>query len=238
TASVHIGTQDYTSYVTYQSVTIFAVTATVQADPGDATKSALVVEGTAAADYLTLSPGAGNAIALSISGYSIGTFSAPGGAAFAHLLVYGYGGDDTLRLIGGLAVPALLFGGDGNDTFNAIDAGGSIANNILVGGAGNDSISGGSGRDLLIGGPGTDALGGAGGDDILIGAYTDYDANVQALLAVMKEWGRTDADYNTRNKHLQGSLSGGLNGSYRLTTTTVHDDNTVDSLYGNAGMDW
>ena len=41
------------------------MTATVQADPGDATKSALVVEGTAGADYLTLSPGAGNAIALS-----------------------------------------------------------------------------------------------------------------------------------------------------------------------------
>ena len=54
----------------------------------------------------------------------------------------------------------------------------------------------------------------------------------------MKEWGRTDADYNTRVNHLQGSLSGGLNGSYRLTATTVHNDNTVDNLYGNAGMDW
>lgn len=238
TANVHIGAEDYTSYATYQSVTIYAVTVTVQADPGNAVKSALLVEGTADADYLTLNSAAGNAITLAISGNSVGTFSAPGGAAFAHLLVYGYGGDDTLRLTGGMAVPALLFGGDGNDTLYALDAGGSIANNIQVGGAGNDSISGGSGRDLLIGGPGTDSLGGAGGDDILIGGYTDYDANVQALLAVMKEWGRTDADYNTRIKHLQGSLSGGLNGAYRLTATTVHDDNTVDSLYGDAGMDW
>src|SRR5262249_14909413 len=45
TATVHLGAEDYTSYTTYQSVAIFAVTATVQADPGDATKSALVVQG-------------------------------------------------------------------------------------------------------------------------------------------------------------------------------------------------
>src|SRR5204862_1087359 len=111
TATVHLGADDYTSYVTYHSVHIFAVTATVQADPGDATRSALVVQGTADADSLVLSPGAGNAIALSVSGYSVGTYSAPGGAAFAHLLVYGNGGDDALYLSGGVAVPALLFGG-------------------------------------------------------------------------------------------------------------------------------
>src|SRR5438067_13436088 len=40
TATVHIGAEDYTSYTAYQSVYISAVTATVQADPGDATKSA------------------------------------------------------------------------------------------------------------------------------------------------------------------------------------------------------
>jgi len=129
----------------------------------------------------------------------------------------------------------LLFGGDVNDT---LDASGSIANNVLVGGAGNDWLYGGSGRDLLSGGPGADTLRAGGGGDILIGGTTDYDANVQALLAVMKEWGRTDADYTTRVKHLNGTLSGGLNGSYRLTTTTVHDDNAVDSLYGGAGLDW
>src|SRR5439155_11709795 len=74
---------------------------------------------------------------------------------------------------------------------------------------------------------------------ILIGGSTNYDANVSALLALMKEWSRTDADYNTRVKHLSGTLTGGLNGSsYFLNTTTVHDDNAVDSLYGGAGLDW
>jgi hypothetical protein len=235
TATVHVGADDYTSYATYHLVHVFAVSAAVQADPGDASKSALVVQGTTGADTLVLSPGAGNAVALSVNGYSVGSFSAPGGAAFAHLLVYGNGGADTIRLSGNLSVPALLFGGDGNDT---LDASGSTANNVLAGGAGNDGLYGGSGRDLLIGGAGADVLRAGSGGAILIGGYTDYDANVPALLALMKEWGRTDADYNTRIKHLGGSLSGGLNGSYRLTKTTVHEDNALDYLYGGGGLDW
>src|SRR5439155_2747092 len=183
-------------------VYVFAVSVTVPADPGDATKKALVVEGTANAETLALSPGTGNGVALSINGTSVGTFAAPGGVAFAHVLVYGYGGNDTARLTGGLTVPAFLFGGDGNDT---LDAAGSTANNVLLGEAGADALTGGSGRDLLIGGAGADTLRGGGGDDILIGGYTDYDANLPALCAIMKEWGRTagiGADYNTRVKNL------------------------------------
>jgi hypothetical protein len=235
TATVRIGAEDYTSYTAYKSVNIFDVTATIQADPGDATKSALVVEGTAYDDYLVLSPGTGNSIDLSVSGYSVGSFSAPGGAAFGRLLVYGYAGSDGIYVSGGMTVPAFLFGGDGYDS---LDADGSIANNVLVGGAGGDWLNGGSGRDLLIGGLGGDTLQGGGDDDILIGGSTNYDANVQALLAVMKEWERTDTNYSNRIKHLQGSLSGGLNGSYRLTSTTVRDDNTIDHLYGEGGTDW
>jgi FG-GAP-like repeat/RTX calcium-binding nonapeptide repeat (4 copies) len=238
TATVHIGTQDYTSNAAYKYVTVSAVSVTIQTDSADATKKALVVEGTANAESFVLSPGTGNGVAVSINGTSVGTFAAPGGVAFAHLLVYGYGGNDILRLTGGLTVPAFLFGGDGNDT---LDASGSTANNVLAGGAGIDSLTGGSGRDLLIGGLGADTLRGGGGDDILIGGYTDYDANLTALCSIMKEWGRTDADYSTRVKHLSGSLSGGLNGSYFLTGTTVHtvyDDTAADSLWGEAGLDW
>src|SRR5205807_4250457 len=47
TATVNAGGADYTSYSAYKSVTVLAVSATVQADPGDATRKALVVEGTA-----------------------------------------------------------------------------------------------------------------------------------------------------------------------------------------------
>ena len=76
------------------------------------------------------------------------------------------------------------------------------------------------------------------GDDIMIAGSTSYDNNITALLALSAEWGRTDANYATRVAHLQGTLSGGLNGSYRLTATTVHDDSVMDSLFGGAGLDW
>jgi len=93
----------------------------------------------------------------------------------------------------------------------------------------------------MIGGLGADTLRGGGGDDILIGGYTVYDANLTALCAIMKEWSRTDANYNTRVNHLSGSLGGGLNGSYFLTAKTVktvYDDAAIDSLFGEAGLDW
>ena len=244
TATAHIGTQNYTSVFAHKLVTVIAVSVTIQTDPGDATLKALVVEGTANAETLVLSSGTGNSVALSVNGTAVGTIAAPGGVAFGHLLVYGYGGNDTLRLTGGLTVPAFLFGGDGNDI---LDAGGSTANNVLVGGAGADALTGGSGRDLLIGGVGGDTLRGGGGDDILIGGYTVYDADLTALCAIMNEWGRTigvGADYNTRVKNLTdgaGSPASRLNGSYFLTARTVKtvsDDATIDILYGEAGLDW
>jgi hypothetical protein len=89
----------------------------------------------------------------------------------------------------------------------------------------------------LIGGIGGDTLHGNGGDDLVIGNSTDHDTNLAALNAIMAEWGRTDADYNTRINHLTGT-GGGLNGGYLLNTATVHDDNIMDQLYGEAGSDW
>ena len=62
--------------------------------------------------------------------------------------------------------------------FDATDASGSSANNILVGGDGNDTLTDGSGRDILIGGKGNDTLnanGSLSGADVVIGGYTDYD---------------------------------------------------------------
>jgi Ca2+-binding RTX toxin-like protein len=236
TATVRLGGEDYTSPRADQLVTVFPISVTIRPDPLDASRSALVVEGSASGESISLLPaGPGNGVYVASRGTGIGAFTAPGGAAFGRILVYGHGGPDTIYLEGGLAVPALVFGGDGDDV---LYAGGSTASNVLVGGAGLDYLAGGSGRDLLIGGSGADTLRGGGGDDILIGGSTAHDANVTALLAIMKEWSRTDANYNTRIKHLQGSLSGGLNSSWFLETTTVHDDSAIDSLFGDAGLDW
>ena len=50
------------------------------------------------------------------------------------------------------------------------------------------------------------------------------------LLAVQAEWSRTDADYQTRIAHLNGSLAGGLNGASVLDGQSVVDDGAVDVL--------
>jgi hypothetical protein len=207
-------------------------------DPGitDPTRQTLFLD--ASGGYgnqtIVLSPGTGNGLTINYNGIALGNVTPSGSLPFAHLVVYGNGGADVMRLTGGLAVPAVLFGSGGNDT---LDAQGSTAANVLLGGAGNDTLLGGSGNDLLIGGLGNDTLKGNAGDDILIGGTTSYDNDLVALFSLMREWSRSDATYNTRVNHLKGG-SGGLNGSYVLTTATVFDDGVTDTLYGNAGLDW
>jgi PKD domain len=222
----------------------------------------LAVGGTSADDAITLSPAdaAGNITVAIKTGNKTTTYGPflPAG----HIFVYGQAGNDTIGFGSPftskgtkyyVAAPAVIYGGDGNDTINANN---STANNVLFGGAGDDSLTGndttqgGQGRDLLIGGAGADnklsAL--TGGDSILIGGTTDYDLEntaltydkkLAAVYAVMTEWGRTDVDYATRVQHLSGTLAGGLNGSWYLNSSTVHGDGAANALTGSAvAMDW
>jgi Ca2+-binding RTX toxin-like protein len=80
--------------------------------------------------------------------------------------VYGLGGNDTLALdeTNGALPPANLFGGAGNDTI----AGGS-GGDWLFGQSGNDTLLGKGGADLLFGGAGNDILTGGDGDDQIFG---------------------------------------------------------------------
>ncbi len=199
----------------------------------------LIVGGTTGADTIVIKPAdtAGD-LAVTVNGAAQGSYHPTG-----QIVVYAQAGDDHVQLqtakIGKttvwVKVPAILFGGDGNDN---LDASGSTANNILVGGAGNDTLHAGSGRDILIGGGGADVLYAGGGGDILIGGTTDWDDNLTALTALRAEWGRTDLSYQARINHLDGAVAGGLNGSYLLDAQTVHDDGAVDQLFGGGGMDW
>jgi hypothetical protein len=229
-----------TSAAVTRTDTITAVA--LETDPVDPSKTALCVGGTTGADTITVKPAdAAGTLDVQIGKTDLGTFKPSG-----HLIVYGQAGNDTIKLqtatVSGTTVyvtaPAFLFGDDGNDTLNTQ---GSSANNVLEGGSGNDTLQAGGGRDLLVGGTGADVLHGAGGDDILIGGTTDHDSNLAALNALMAEWGRTDADYQTRVKHLNGTLAGGLNGSTLLKAGpggTVHDDAASDTLFGGGGSDW
>src|SRR5438445_5905614 len=80
--------------------------------------------------------------------------------------VFGQGGNDTISLdeSNGALPAAQLFGGAGNDTLT----GGSGADQ-LFGGAGNDTLLGKGGNDLLFGGAGNDTLIGGDGDDQVFG---------------------------------------------------------------------
>jgi len=86
------------------------------------------------------------------------------------IIAYGNDGDDLI-VVGPKNIPSTLIGGRGNDTLS-----GSAANDLLDGGRGDDSLSGGSGVDTLNGGrgdgndtvnggPGRDTLAGGAGDD-------------------------------------------------------------------------
>lgn len=55
----------------------------------------------------------------------------------------------------------------------------------------------------------------------------------------MDEWGRTDLSYQERIAQLDGSVSGGSNGSYLLNASDVYDNNAVNELVvGGGGRDW
>jgi uncharacterized delta-60 repeat protein len=201
--------------------------------------TALVAGGTSGPDTIVLAPAdASGGVSLSINGIDEGVFHPT-----SEIVVYGQAGDDVIQVnnarIGhhkvDIAVPAALFGGDGNDT---LDARGSAADDILVGGAGSDLLYGGTARNLLIGGAGTDTLKGGGGDDILIGGATLFDSNLAALNAIMAEWGRTDLSYETRLAQLDGAAPAGANDPYVLNAASVQDDGASDELAGGGGRDW
>src|SRR5262249_6224580 len=160
---------------------------------------------------ITLQPAETNGtVDVIINGQDQGSFAVAG-----QVLVYGQAGNDWIEVLplstGGssitLGVSVALFGGDGNDTLDARGASGPA---VLSGGADDDPLYGGSGRNLLLGATGSDVLHGGTADDLLIGGVSSYDANLTALMALQVEWDRTDADYQLRIGHLNGSLTGGL----------------------------
>ena len=197
-----------------QFASILPVSVSIQIDPTNTTRQMLVIDGTANSDSIVLGTGANNGVTLSFNGTALGNILPTTGSPFALVVVLGEGGNDTL------------------------DTRGLAVSSVLAGGTGSDTLFGGSGRNLLIGGLGADTLVAGSGGDILIGGYTSYDTNVTALAYLMAEWDRIDVKYASRVGHLNGNLSGGLNGPYLLNAKTVHDDNATDLLYGGAGTDW
>lgn len=132
-----------------------------------------------------------------------------------------------------------VHGGDGGDTLTG------NARNILIGGAGADTLKGGTGPSLLIGGNSADNVTGGSGRDILIGDATAFDqltsAHELALMSILAEWQSADS-YATRFHDINTGGGTGLNGRAKLNFgTTVKDDGATDTVTAAASrqpLDW
>jgi Ca2+-binding RTX toxin-like protein len=124
----------------------------------------LSVFGDAAKNKVTISRNAAGT--LLVNGGAVAVDGQPTVADTAQIQVFGQAGDDTIALdeSNGALPAALLFGGAGNDTLT-----GGSGNDQLFGGAGNDTLLGKGGNDLLFGGDGNDTLIGGAGDDQVFG---------------------------------------------------------------------
>jgi hypothetical protein len=88
-------------------------------------------------------------------------------AAFSRLQIssieiFGLRGTDILSVRDSIRVPALIDGGEGNDSLT-----GGRGNDLLIGGPGADTIRGGRGNDILVGDDRDDDVLGGDDDDIL-----------------------------------------------------------------------
>ena len=138
---------------------------------------------------------------------------------------------------------AILIGTNYNDILR-----GSATRGMVINASGGvDQVYGGSGRDILIGGVAADQIFGGGGDDILVGGRVSYDSAIVGLLAIQREWARTDLGYTERLANLRGQTAGGLNGTYYLRSRTsstdplpgtLPEDSAVDALMGQLDRDW
>ena len=114
---------------------------------------------------------------------------------------------------------------------------GSMGNDLIVGDGNANVLQGGTGRNIIIGGAGPDQITGGGGDNLLIGGTTLWDANVTALQAIFQEWTNTSLGFDQRINALRKGII--VNGqTYAINTSTVHADNSPDSLIGGVGKNW
>ncbi len=124
-----------------------------------------------------------------------------------------------------------MVGGSGNDTLT----GNSLANN-LVGNAGNDTLSGVGGRDILIGGLGLDMLNGGDDDDIMIAGRTTSDTLLINLNRVLAEWLSANS-YGARINNLRTGV-GASSVSLKAKVNVQNDSGEDDMLVGGNGTDW
>ena len=130
--------------------------------------SQLVIIGTNGADTITVSESGGATSILAWSGTL--NFS----SLFPTIVIYGFAGDDTLRITNSVTAAVTVYAGDGNDT-------------VYDAGMGADTINGGAGDDLLVSvGGGADKLYGGDGFDSFWADSSDTVADASAAETAAK----------------------------------------------------
>jgi uncharacterized delta-60 repeat protein len=196
----------------------------------------LQVGGTDGNDTITVSPGSGGATDVSLNGDQTSW------SGFTQIVIMAGDGNDTVRVNPNVNQSVAIFGGAGDDSLK-----GGSGDDILIGGDGDDLLHGQAGRDLLIGGDGQDRIVGQTDSDILVAGLSNYDSDLGALNLVLSEW-TSSRSYGQRSANIIGhditigAFSGPRNnGSIFLTpdgpSATVFDDADVDVLTGSAGED-
>ncbi len=116
---------------------------------GDGQIDTITIDGTAGDDVITLTDNGG---VLTVAGLAA-TVTISNFDPNDRIVVNGLGGDDVIDATGLGAIQLTANGGDGDD--------------VLIGSAGNDTLTGGNGDDVLIGGGGADVLDGGPGDNVI-----------------------------------------------------------------------
>lgn len=176
----------------------------------------IVIEGTAGDDLVVVSQ-AGTEIHVDLNGV-VTPFAAASVKGFRFI-----GGDGNDQFSNTTDLPSWLRGGAGNDTLT----GGSKAD-VIRGEDGDDALDGGVGRDLIYGGSGNDTVqGGDGADTVYGGDGNDF---IQ---------GGTGADL-IRGGFGDDTLQGGTGADTMFGaagTDVLEGDEDADWLYGGLGFD-
>jgi VCBS repeat-containing protein len=202
--------------------------AALVANPFDAGKHDLVIQGTENGDVISVVDKGSGDYQVIINGQSRGTF-APTGA----VIVSALGGNDRV-IATSVKRSMLIYGGVGNDVLRA----GSGAD-VLVGGGGNDRLEGNGGRNILIGGDGRDKLVSTSIGNILIGGVARYEnpvatAHRQKLEEILSVW----RDKTALSSRVRGIKKGVGAQRARFSAVTISDDHVKDIFTHVAGPDW
>ena len=176
-------------------------------DPALPGKTSLVIHGTLAGDPIRVTKSGANYLVTGYGGATIPPFTGING----RIIVYGFGGNDTIDLTT-TTLPNLVYGGDGND--------------IIQTGSMLDTLYGEGGADFLIGGLGADFISGDAGNDILVDGTVALIRAGDSLTRIMTTWSSVTAPTLAIYNDITSRL--------RLTA----DKAARDTLRGLTGTDW